>query len=316
VLTASRRVLVTGAGGFIGRHAVPHLLGRGFEVHALGRGQRPEHLPPEAFWHTADLLEPATASEIVTAVRPSHLLHLAWYATHGLFWTSAENLKWVEASLRLFRSFTEAGGQRAVCAGSCAEYDWDFGFCSEATTPRRPTSLYGICKNALREVLAQYCADAGPSIAWGRVFFLYGPGEKSTRLVPSVILSLSEGRRATFGPGRHFRDFLHVDDVASGLVALLDSSYRGALNIASGMPLQIRTVVETIARQMKRPDLVAFDEMLPPRPEPPLLVADTRQLEGSLGWKPRLGLEEGLAETIAHLRKHGAPECATLVSRP
>src|SRR5205823_13981481 len=59
------------------------------------------------------------------SVRPSHLLHLAWETEHGHFWTSPENLRWVEAALHLWRRLDEVSGYRAVGAGTCAEYTWD-----------------------------------------------------------------------------------------------------------------------------------------------------------------------------------------------
>ena len=59
-----------------------------------------------------------------SVIRPEVLIHLAWYAEHGKYWTSPENVRWVEASLALLRGFAAAGGRRVVMAGTCAEYEW------------------------------------------------------------------------------------------------------------------------------------------------------------------------------------------------
>ena len=147
-----------------------------------------------AAWHRADLLDPAAARTLVEQVRPTHLLHLAWYAEHGLFWTSTENVRWVEASLRLLRAFGEAGGERAVTAGTCAEYDWSAGgLYVEGASPLAPATLYGTCKHALRLVGEAWCEQNGIEFAWGRVFLLFGPGEHPERLVPAVAQAVAGG---------------------------------------------------------------------------------------------------------------------------
>src|SRR5687768_2561611 len=97
-----KRLLFTGAGGFIGRRAMPYLLERGFEVHAVD--VRPIDVAGCTV-HTANLLEPSEIKRVISTVRPTHLLHLAWYVEHGKFWTSPDNTRWVEASIALLREF-------------------------------------------------------------------------------------------------------------------------------------------------------------------------------------------------------------------
>lgn len=136
----TKRVLVTGASGFIGRHALPALQMRGYEVHAVAR--RPLQLEG-ARWHAADLLDEQAQAELLATVRPSHLLHFAWYAEHGKFWTAAENRRWVDATATLVQAFQRAGGRWVAATGSCAEYDWASGRCDELTTPIAPSTEYG-----------------------------------------------------------------------------------------------------------------------------------------------------------------------------
>jgi nucleoside-diphosphate-sugar epimerase len=243
---------------------------------------------------------------LINEVRPTHLLHLAWYAEHGAFWHSTENFRWVEASLGLMRAFRASGGQRAVMAGTCAEYDWSAGLCREAETPTRPATPYGVCKNALREMLASYADETGMSAAWGRVFLLYGPHEDPRRLVPSVIRSLLKGEPARCTQGTQVRDFLHVRDVASAFAALLESPVEGPVNIASGEAVAVKDVVRAIGRLMGRDALIELGA-LPERPgDPPVLLADARLLREEIGWRPRIGLEAGLRETIEFWEARGS----------
>jgi len=232
------------------------------------------------------------------AIQPTHLLHLAWYAEPGKFWQHPVNLAWVRASLDLLEQFHRQGGTRVVMAGTCAEYDWQYGFCSENVTPLVPHTFYGQCKNALQQLVAGAARTLGLSQAWGRVFFPYGPHEYPERLVASVASSLLKGERARCSHGRQLRDFLHVADMAQAFVQLLDSPVEGAVNLGSGQPIAIRELVQTLARLVDREDLLDLGALLPQPQEPPLLVADVRRLTQEVGWTPRFTLEQGLSQTL------------------
>ncbi|MGI8554003.1 MAG: NAD-dependent epimerase/dehydratase family protein [Dehalococcoidia bacterium] len=292
-----KRVLVTGATGFVGRHCLSALLERGYEVHAV-TSQTPTVQTGDVRWRQADLLDPLIVGELTRDVRATHLLHCAWYAEPGSYWTSLENVRWVQASLELFQGFSRHGGQRVLVAGSCAEYDWAYGYCSESVTPCSPRTLYGVSKHALHLLLDAFATQVGLDVAWGRLFFLFGPHESPQRLVASVIQALLRGEPALCSHGGQIRDFLCVTEAAQALVAVLDSDVGGAVNIGSGCPVSVRDVVTTIARIVDRENLVRFGALPTPAEEPPLLVADVRRLHSLVGWQPRCGLEDALRTTI------------------
>ena len=209
------RVLLTGATGFIGRHTLIALSKAGHDVHAVARHRGPERAG--VTWHEADLL---AGCAVVGEVEPEILVHLAWYAEHGRFWTSPENLRWVAASLELLRTFADAGGQRVVMAGTCAEYEWSRAVYHE-DSPLRPSTLYGAAKHGLHTVAAAYCEQMRIELAWGRLFFLYGPHEARERFVPSLVRALLAGEAAPMTSGTQRRDFLHVADAGAAFAALV-----------------------------------------------------------------------------------------------
>lgn len=292
-----KRVLITGATGFIGQHCLPLLVARGYEVHAVSsRTMTQDHL--NVHWHKTDLLDPLQAATLVEEAQPTHLLHFAWYTVPGKYWTSTENLRWVQASLNLLQVFAQQGGQRVVMAGTCAEYDWRYGYCSEAMTPLAPTTLYGTCKHSLQLMLTAFSKQTGLSAAWGRIFFLFGPHEHPERLVAYVIRSLLRGEPAYCSHARQIRDFLYVQDVADGFIALLESTVSGPVNIASGQPVTLRELIYKIAAKFNRDDLIQLGAMPTSPDEPPFLVADVRRLHDDVGWTPKYDLETGLEQTI------------------
>lgn len=301
---AGHKVLVTGAGGFIGRWTVAPLLARGYEVHAVTRRGPPAETVG-AIFHDADLLDGAAMQTLVKAVRPSHLLHMAWNATPGIYWTTPENFAWVAASLALVRSFHEAGGRRVVVAGTCAEYDWTkAGICREDETPdvlaaAAPALPYAVCKASLQKVLASYGRLEKLPIAWGRIFFQYGPYEDVRRLVPSVIVSLLKGEPALCSHGRQRRSFLHAADVGGAFAALIDSDIEGPVNIGSDEEVALADVVNIIGETIGRPELVKLGAREAPAGEPPILLPDGARLYGELGFRPQETLRSGLEKTIA-----------------
>jgi nucleoside-diphosphate-sugar epimerase len=291
-----KRVLVTGASGFIGRHCLGRLCDLGYDIHGTWLTNRPSS--DGLNWHQVDLLEPGAIHDLLSAVRPSHLLHFAWYAVPRDYRESAENLRWCQAGIELAKRFAEYGGRRAVFVGSCFEYDTRFGYCSETLTPIRPSTLYGVCKSSLHQIVERFSPAAGVSMAWARIFFLYGPYEAPGRLVPSVINALLRGEPARCSHGRQLRDFLHVRDVADALAALLESELEGPVNIGSGIPVALREIVAMLLETVNGQGRAEFGALTAPQDEPPLLLADVGRLSKELGWRPKIALRQGLEETV------------------
>jgi nucleoside-diphosphate-sugar epimerase len=290
------RVLLTGASGFIGRHALTALSNAGHEVHAVARHRGVEL--PGVIWHEADLL---AGCKLVSALEPEILLHLAWYAEHGKFWSSTENVRWVRASLELLQAFAAAGGRRAVMAGTCAEYQWSRELYPE-DAPLHPSTLYGAAKHGLHTVAAAYCQQVGLSLAWGRLFFLYGPHEAPERFVPSLVRALLAGERAPMTAGTQRRDFMHAADAGAAFAALADATLAGAINIASGEGLQLRQLAALIAEHTDGRQLLRIGELPMRASDPPSLVADTTRLHRELGFRAQISLDAGLQETISWWR--------------
>jgi nucleoside-diphosphate-sugar epimerase len=288
--------MLTGATGFLGGHALVALAQTGHEVHAVARRRGPAR--EGVIWHETDLL---AGCEVVGEVEPEILIHLAWYAEHGEYWSSVENVRWVEASLALLRAFVAAGGRRVVMAGTCAEYEWSREVYPE-DAPQRPATLYGAAKHGLHTVAAALAEQAGLSLAWGRLFFMYGPGEPPGRFVPSVVRALLRGEPAPMTSGTQRRDFLHVADAGAAFAALAKGTLEGAVNLASGEGVLLRDLANLIAQRTGGVDLLRVGALPDRDGDPASLLADVGRMRDELGFRPQIELGDGLDTTVEFWR--------------
>lgn len=287
------RVLITGANGFIGRSLLSQLKQNDIEVITIGRGAIKEN----AQHFSIDIFEADGILRVIKKIQPARLIHLAWYTEHGKYWNSSLNLNWVSATWHLLDAFYAAGGEHALVAGTCAEYDWRQGYCIENLTPANPTSVYGIAKDTSRRISETLANKYGATLAWARIFYPYGVGESATRLVPSLFAAF-KGEIAPFSVcAAAYRDLLHVSDVANALFICSQAGMSGIVNISSGKPTQISEVVETIARLCKSDSDIILGEKGCKKSEPTLLVGENKKLR-SLGWKQSIELEHGLQEYL------------------
>ena len=301
-----KSVLVTGATGFIGRQSLVPLLERNFEVHAL-YNKKPIETDPRVAWHHADLLEDGGASKLCAEISPTHLLHFAWYVDPKDYKISTENSRWVEGSLALVRAFKKCGGSRAVLAGTCMEYDWSVPRDTlTENSPVAPETAYGKAKNETRIAAEEFAMRSGLSLAWGRIFYLYGPYEAPSRLVPYVINSLLDGKPARCTSGEQIRDYSHASDIAGAFVALLDSDLSGAVNIGSGKGIVLKDLLYTISDLLGKREALELGARPTPQDEPLRIVADISRLSKGAHWQARISLEEGLRATIDWWKHHRA----------
>ncbi len=292
---AVRRVLLTGARGFIGRQTIAPLLREGFEVHIISRSPLDA---PGVHEHRVDLFDEPSVVAVLNRVRPSHLVHLAWHTEPPEYWHSPLNTTWESRSLHLFDSFVMSGGTRLIGVGTCAEYEWGSSVLKEGVTPELPSTPYGIAKLSLQRRASALAEAAGISFSWARFFFLFGPHERKERFVSSIIDPLLRESPAYCRNGDLLRDFLYVEDAAESIVALAVSDVRGIVNVASGVATQLGTLAREIGSLMQAPNLVQVTPGDATSAQPTALIADVSRLHKEVGWSPRFELTEALEKTI------------------
>jgi len=286
-------VLVTGAAGFLGRHVVAALRHRGVDVVGLVRHPSTLACPTVV----ADLRDARAVAAAMTEVRPSTVLHLAWYTHPGTFWHAEENLEALALTCQLAQAATKAGCTRFVGAGTVAEYRWDTPRLAE-DSPREPATLYGWTKKAAYEVLSAFLAPHS-AFAWMRYGWMFGPGEPSGKLVSSLGAGLLAGRDVPCSTGSVSRDYLYVEDVADATAAVTLSPVVGGINVGSGVGTRVAHLFDQIEQAVGRGRVLRGAL---PDDHPPELVLDVGRLSNEVGWTPRWSLEAGIQRTIDVLR--------------
>ena len=300
----NRRILVTGASGFIGRPLVQALIGDGWAVVGASR-TRPEHDPGVADWVEIDLLT-EDAAPLMAATRAETLIHLAWIATPGVYAQSPQNLDWLRASQALSAAFLAAGGRRLVGVGTCLEYDRDDG---PGGTGAR--TLYAAAKQDCRIAFErQVSGTPGASLAWARIFYLLGAEDHPDRFAPSLARRLVAGQPAEISQGLVERDFIDVRDCARALAALAGVEAAGNFDIATGRGWRLRDLADAMARAAGRPELLHVNKALDRPGEPPRLVGDPAPLAQATGLAPIYPIDRSIADLLRHWTDRRA-ECAS-----
>lgn len=290
----TKKVLITGGTGFIGRNVVAELIKRGYEVHSL---VFPPFAPEQKglVQYEMNLMDSNAVDKFLSEHHFENLIHLAWYVGKGCH-IADQNIDWTISTLNLLTSFQKYGGKTFVGAGTISEYEYKFGYLLEDETPTSPETLYGESKNSVYKIAKTFCKQHDMKFKWPRIFNLYGPNEKPQRLMPSVINSCLKGEDVKVSDCLKFQDYLHVEDTARGIVEVFESSLQGAVNICSGKPVQLRYIVNKIAELTNFKGNILWGA-IPAAFGDEVVVGNNDKLK-SIGWSPKYTLDEGLQQTI------------------
>jgi GDP-4-dehydro-6-deoxy-D-mannose reductase len=291
------RVFITGAAGFVGRALLPRLAAAGAEVFGTDT--------------ELDVRDAARLGEALAEARPDAIVHLAAVSSVREAEADAAHAFRVNyLGTRALLAATEANAPRArvLLASSSAVYGSAAPGAPpfDESAPLRPADAYARGKAAADLLGAAYAAR-GLAVVRARPWNHTGPG-RPDRFVESSLARQLAAIEAGLAPSRlevgsldSVRDFLHVSDVVEAYLALLRPEVPpGAYNVASGVGLSIRGLVERLlARSTARPQLVVD----PARVRPPdVTVGSAAKLAHATGWAPRLGVERALDELLAHWR--------------
>ncbi|GJQ47888.1 MAG: nucleotide sugar epimerase [Candidatus Kuenenia stuttgartiensis] len=250
-------------------------------------------------WCQGDLAEIQTVRKILTTIKPEVIFHLASHVAGSrslelVLPTFYSNLMSV---INLLTVATEIGCKRIVLAGSLEEPD----ICNSETIPSSP---YAAAKWASSAYARMFHSLYQTPVVIARLFMVYGPGQQDlNKLVPYVILSLLRKEFPKLNSGKRDVDWIYVEDVVDGLIAIAQASNieGGTVDLGSGSLVPVRTVVQIITSLVDSGLFPAFGA-IPDRPMEQIRVANTASTYAAIGWKPVTSLEKGLEHTVVWYR--------------
>lgn len=298
------RLLITGAGGFVGAAIAKAAVATGDDVVALVRnsGSRLAAIAKGISIQRIDLADARSVAELIGSLRPDIVIHSAWEGVGGALRSDDIQLENIRTTVALADAAIAAGAGKFVGIGSQAEYGRYDRKILESDLPQ-PTMLYGAAKLAANHLVAQRCGEAGIAFAWLRLFSVYGPGDNPNWLIPSSAASLVKGRRPQCTAGTQKWDYLHIDDVAQGVMAVARSGEaKGVFNLSSGEAVSVRRIIEML-RDIAAPGLELSFGDIPFAPDQIMhLEGDNSRLCEATGWSVEVPLGEGLRQVVDDLR--------------
>lgn len=280
-MNSSKKIILTGATGLIGKEVLPLLKKEGFEVLALSS-------------KTCNLFNKNEIDSVFKAFRPAYLLNFAWCTT-GDYLNSELNYKFLEAGMNMLSAFKQNGGRRAVFAGTCFEYKFKDAPLKE-NDELNPLTIYAKCKVELFKQATEYCIQNGISFGWGRIFYVYGENENEKRLTPYLINNLKNNKTTEIKCGQLIKDYMYTKDIAGAFVKFIKTDVEGPVNICTGEGISLKDFGKAIAAKLNK---VEYLEIRNERTtQPPIITGDNTKLKNCVQYNIKYSLSSALDEIL------------------
>ena len=299
------RCLLTGATGFVGSWLTRRLVADGHSVGIVTRSgsdtSRINTILNNVTQIHGDLNAMADSRPSILKFAPDTVFHLGWKGGNSSRYQNdpAQVFSNVPGSLELIQIAADSGAKTFINFGSCMEYG-QFNIPVRETDSVLPKNLYGSAKYAFEYLGSVLAPTLGLRFCSLRLFWAYGPSDDPSRLVPSLIRGMLDGKRHSMTMGDQIWDYLYIDDVIEAVIQVSHAtSAQGIFNLGSGHPEKLRTIAEYIASLTGGESLLGLGDIPYGTGQVMHLQADTNRLRLATGWVPKVPLEDGLKRTVA-----------------
>lgn len=300
----NKKVLVTGASGFVGACITRRLLKENYEVHIVAREKsdlwRLQDVISNLQIHNTDLMNDEEVTRLADSTSIDIIYHLATYGGYH-YQTNLDNT--INTNLigtwNLFREFSKKGIEMFINTSSSSEYGEKFEPMREDMKVE-PNNMYGATKASATILCSTYAKVTKTPLVTLRLFSPYGYYDAQTRLIPTVISSCLLGKEIKLAQKDSKRDYIFIDDVVEAYLSVskLSSLYGEVFNVGSGIQYTVEQIVNTINNLTSKDIKLEWGNNFNRQYEPGIWVSDNKKVENKLNWEPNIGIEDGLKATI------------------
>lgn len=305
-----KKVLVTGAYGFVGSHLVSRLLDEGAEVAVLVREHsndwRLKEKLHQFYVYKGDVADFLRVSQIFHTVKPDVVFHLAAYGVDRMNKQTHQAINTnIIGTVNIIEAAIEVNCEKVINLGSSLEYGYSEQKLSEDMR-LNPLDLYGSTKAAAVILAHQIAKEGNVNLVTIRPFNIFGEKEAPQKLFSYVILQLLKDKEVKLSSGEQYRDYLYIENYIDGLMLAAKNKdvQHDIFNMGSGQALQIKVYVQKLF-QLIAPEktplfgTIPYTEKDRMRAEP-----DIQKVKDILKWQQRISLEEGMKRTIHWYKEH------------
>ncbi|GAB3777539.1 NAD(P)-dependent oxidoreductase [Spirosoma horti] len=296
-----RKIVLTGASGFIGSAVLKQLVKDGNEAIVLARKDSKQDRIASLSGYRTIYYEDLRKQELIDTLaphKPDAFIHLAWKGVGGKDRNEAfqitENLPLTIHAVELANAI---GCQHWIGIGSQAEYGNPNCKVAE-TAPTNPTTLYGKAKLAACWASLGLAESLEIKGSWIRIFSTYGVGDEPTWFIPYIISEIRHGSAPKLTACEQLWDYLYVDDAARAILSVLYKELTGIYNIGSGQAITLKSVVERIKDALKSSVNVDYGAVPYKHDQVMHLEADISKIQQLAGWTPNITLEQGINRLV------------------
>lgn len=306
-----KKILVTGATGFVGRNLVQRLIDQNYQVHILKRKSsdiwRIKDIITKLHTHDVDLLEKKLLLKLLKKIKPNVIFHLANLGLYAGVDPPIEDAIKINTlgTINLIASADVIDYECFVNTGSSSEYG-DKQSPMRETDSCEPTTNYALAKLAATLYAQAYAKRTKKPLATFRIFSPFGPFDHSTRLITYTILKMLKGTHLSFYNPDAVRDYIFIEDVINAYLLCIKHSDRlcgEIFNIGMGNQTQIKDVIQLLSTEIGSKSSINWDNLYK-KNERLIWQADIQKAKKQLGWRPKKTLEQGLKETVSWFKQY------------
>jgi len=298
------KIVITGASGFIGNPLAVSLSEAGHDVLAISREIQNNDNYSSLTWLKADLSSPFTYKNTIKVFSPEVVIHLAWQDIPD-FSPEKSQLNLIQSLDFISFIVSIKSCKKLLIPGSCWEYPNPKGECNEADLTSSLNS-FTRAKDSLRVKVELMCKNTSISLAWFRVFYVYGPNQRAESLIPLILTSLMRGFLPDISTPQNSNDFIYIDDVVEAFIAAIDIKFEsGIYNLGTGSSSSVIDICRYSEKIVLNSSALteSLSQKSQAKSEDINFWASILATKNTFGWSPKTELFNGILKTWESIKK-------------